>query len=153
MDESARKAMFSAAKNVICYLGVFEAAAKDQPATLKACKDHAAYDSSHLNIKYEALPAALPCDKSPVSTFPCEKAWTDANYNTQSWFGKAPTEACTACAPLPGGSGGSPGKDWVKTGDKFFSVPMKTREALKTFPSSIPRDDKRLHTVDAVTVI
>merc|ERR1712190_665798 len=26
-------------------------------------------------------------------------------------------------------------------------------EALKTFPSSIPRDDKRLHTVDAVTVI
>merc|ERR1712190_242188 len=101
MDESARKAMFSAAKNVICYLGVFEAAAKDQPATLKACKDHGAYDSAHLSINYPSLPAALACDKSPVSTYPCEPEWTAANYDSKPWFSKAPTVACTQCAPLP----------------------------------------------------
>jgi len=101
VDESARKAMFSAAKNVICYLGVFEAAAKDQPATLKACKDHGAYDSAHLNVNYPSLPAALACDKSPVSTYPCEPAWTAANYDSKPWFGKAPPVDCTQCAPLP----------------------------------------------------
>jgi len=101
LDEAARKATYSSAKHVTCYLGVLAATAKKQPEELKKCKDTASYDTSHLDIAYPVVPAEVVCNTSPVSTYPCETAWTDAHYTSKPWHGNAATVACTPCAALP----------------------------------------------------
>merc|ERR1711971_1206579 len=113
IDEAARKAMHVSGTMVLCFLKVFEAAAKDAPAKLKACKDKAAPDTSHLVITYPAVPAETPCDTSPVSTYPCEKAWIDTHYGSRSWLNNAKTKACTPCAPVPGLAGKSGPSGWT----------------------------------------
>merc|ERR1719367_564623 len=69
-SEAARKVEYTAAKHVICYVGVLNASADSKSAALAAC-ENATYDTSVVHINYPDVPPALECDVTPVDDRPC----------------------------------------------------------------------------------
>jgi len=106
VSEAARKAEYKAAKKVICYVGVFSAAAADKPAALDTCNT-AVYSTADFDVLYPTAPDAATCDISPVASKPCDSTFVSTYYDGKTWSTLAPAIACVACgydatpAPAP----------------------------------------------------
>merc|ERR1719336_680908 len=96
-SEKARKTEYTAAKSVICYVGVLQAIAADKNSTMAAWQN-ATYDTTILNIQYLDIPAAADCDTTPVKDHPCTDDFLATHYESKSWSIKAPAVACSPCA-------------------------------------------------------
>jgi len=97
VTEAARKAEFKAAKKVICFMGVFSAAAANKPSVYAACNS-ATYSTTPLDILYPTAPPAATCDVTPVDEKPCDSGFLSTYYIGKSWSTQAPADACSACS-------------------------------------------------------
>merc|ERR1719367_121808 len=96
-DEAARKIEYTAAKQVICYVGVLNATANSSKSVFEACQN-ATYSTSSLNINYPNAPVAAICDVTPVDDRPCSSNFLSIYYDAKTWVNKAPYTKCNACS-------------------------------------------------------
>jgi len=97
VSEAGRKAQHQAAKKIICYLGVLNATEADKPTVFATCNS-STYSTTHLDIVYPTVPAAVTCDMSPINDKPCDSAFLSTYYLGKSWSTNAPARACIPCA-------------------------------------------------------
>jgi len=95
--EKATKSEFVAAKKIRCFISVIHGKQSEQAALMNKCINDV-HDTSHLNLAYPEVPAAAPCDLSPVLTRPCNASWLAVEYRGSPWHDDAPTRVCTPCA-------------------------------------------------------
>merc|ERR1711972_14757 len=95
--EAARKAEFTSARHVQCYLRVLNAEVSEQVDQFNICKN-AAISTDHLDITYSSAPDAIECDDAGVGQAPCDEEFLSAHYTSKEWYDEAPTETCSSCS-------------------------------------------------------
>jgi hypothetical protein len=91
--EAGRKAAFTAARNILCYLDIFSDDRAD-PQNLNHCKN-ATYNTSSLDIFYPDTPPERDCEDVD---FPCMNGWLADHYVTKPWHAMAPPNQCSPCS-------------------------------------------------------
>mmetsp|Transcript_12785 Transcript_12785/g.31965 ORF Transcript_12785/g.31965 Transcript_12785/m.31965 type:complete len:439 (-) Transcript_12785:197-1513(-) len=99
VTEAARKAEYTAATQINCYIGVFEVSAEEQPVILQEC-DVLIIATSDFDIMFHEHPPALDCDTTPVEVYPCSDQWLNDHYKSKTWYPEAPTAVCSACVDV-----------------------------------------------------
>jgi len=92
--EAARAADCEVGNKVKCYLKVFEEEDnKEKPKVLEKCKSlkFTCPDSIHFP------PAPKPTTCTPEPHVPCDEPWLEKEYESKSWYAKAPTAPCHPC--------------------------------------------------------
>lgn len=92
--ETARKASFSAAARIDCFLSALEGNATKRKESYDACRN-LEIDATHLSVDYDPFPSAE--DSCTFSSIVCEDDWLQENYKQAKWYELAPTAACTGC--------------------------------------------------------
>lgn len=95
--EDARKADWETAEHILCLIQVFEQDNSDKADQLNECMD-ASVDTSRIDIDYHETPAGDPCPGSWRTDRPCDDAWLETEYRSQTgWFNSTTINECTAC--------------------------------------------------------
>jgi len=138
-NEAARKADYRTSQQVLCYFKVFEANNTDKSAILRGC-EKLAVNTSQLNIKYPAIPAAEVCVVE--NNQPCDADWVSAEYDAKDWKQHVTMRTCDPCTPTPpppcpvwGFGRGCAKPDFVQEYKGFYYAAMttepKSRDWLK----------------------
>jgi len=92
--EAARSTDCEVGHKVKCLLGIFEEKNNTKkPEMLTVCK--ALEPSCPDGITYPDIPGATTC--TPETYEPCDTEWLETEYESQTWFSKAPTGECVEC--------------------------------------------------------
>lgn len=99
-DEAARKAQYTSAKHIQCFVQVLNASSDDQGALLQKCTQNLEVDTSMLDIYYPSTPAEEQCESAPVAEPPCTGGFVSSHYTTKSWHASASANSCNECPHL-----------------------------------------------------